>query len=243
MEIDGDNSITFHNVGLTSDSSNVLLPSPITSSGTSSSFGLLVPGGPVRTDFVPVDANKLALTLTCPGDVPAPLQSVTELVLFSTTLALPMDQGVLCYWQVASTRSAETTGFAVLGSISAARPSAVFSTRWSENEQLIDFLARNGGENNSGGQFTITIGLSLEPVANIANVDVTAATNATNDKLFVAQKIAADLFRFMQSFDTGGNNNNRGMMMVPVNIFDRWFQRFEARFRRDPNFFLKQTSE
>jgi hypothetical protein len=52
----------------------------------------------------------------------------------------------------------------------------------------------------------------------------------------VAQKIATDLFHFMQSFDTGAV---AGQMVVPNNIFDRWMQRFEARFKRDPNFFMK----
>jgi hypothetical protein len=41
----------------------------------------------------------------------------------------------------------------------------------------------------------------------------------------------------MQSFDTGAAGASQ--MVVPNNIFDRWFRRFENRFQRDPNFFLK----
>jgi protein Hikeshi len=258
MDIDGD-STPFQSFNLTS-SVQQQPPPPSTGSigggstggGPPVSFGLIVPGGPVHTNFVPVDANKLALTLSCPGDIPVPLQSVTEIVLFSATEQLAADQGVLCYWQ-ASIGSA-STGFALLGAITASRPSAVLATRWSENEPLIELLSQQHhgtatsptafGTSSSTPVVNVTIGLSIEPVASIANIDATAlAHHATNDKLFVAQKIAADLFRFMQSFDTGGNNSGSGTMMVPHNIFDRWFQRFENRFRRDPNFFLKQASE
>jgi Protein of unknown function (DUF775) len=251
MDIDGD-STQFHSFNLTSyvqppSTGSIGGTTTISTGGGPPSFGLIVPGGQVRTNFVPVDANKLALTLSCPGDIPVPLQSVTEIVLFSAT-ELAVDQGVLCYWQ-ASIGSA-STGFALLGSITASRPSAVFSTRWSENEPLIELLSQHNATATSpafaatsGTVVNVTIGLSIEPVASIANLDATTlAQHATNDKLFVAQKIAADLFRFMQSFDPG-NTAPSGMMMVPHNIFDRWFQRFENRFRRDPNFFLKQASE
>jgi len=29
-------------------------------------------------------------------------------------------------------------------------------------------------------------------------------------------------------------------MLVPTNIFDRWMARFEAKYRRDPHFMMKQ---
>lgn len=204
-------------------------------------FGLIVPGCPVRSDFLPaVDgaaaAAKFALALTCPGDIAAPLLAVTELVVFAAT-TIPLDLGVLCYWQIAASNSnataaAASTGFALLGALTAAKPSAVFPTGWSENEQLIELL-------QTSSSLILTIGLSLEPVSNLQNLG--ACPNGSDHKLFVAQKIAADLFCFMQSFDTTGGAG--GHMVVPTNIFDRWYQRFENRFRRDPNFFLKAASD
>ena len=29
------------------------------------------------------------------------------------------------------------------------------------------------------------------------------------------------------------------MMLVPINVLDRWLERFHAKFARDPNFMLK----
>jgi Protein of unknown function (DUF775) len=82
---------------------------------------------------------------------------------------------------------------------------------------------------------------SMQDVGGIMNQAINSQT--TNSRLYVAQKIALDLFHFMQSFDTPTNNQGtaNNMMMVPTNIFDRWYQRFENRYRRDPNFFLKKS--
>lgn len=235
MDIDGDNP-NFVQFSIGDYSVNQQQPQ-LQTTVAAPPFGLIVPGFPVRTDFLPVDATKFALTLTCPGDIRVPLQSVTEIVLFSANAGvIPPDQGVLCYWQIA-TAVGESTGFSLLGAITAQQPSAVFATGWSENEQLIELLSKQQSNNN--GVITITIGLSIEPASNISNLGI---VDKAHSKLFVAQKIASDLFRFMQSFDTGSAAGS-GMMVVPLNIFDRWFQRFENRFRRDPNFFLKQSSD
>jgi hypothetical protein len=188
-------------------------------------LGFVVPGGPVRTDFVPADASgtKYTLTLRTPGDLPLPLTTVSEVVCFLLPNApLPPQQGILLYWQISSPGN-DATGFELLGAITQERPSAIFRTNWSQNEALL-----------SQHQISpvVTLGVSIEPLENIQNVD----NGGHENRLHVAQKIAMDLFQFMQSFDTGAVGN---MMTVPTNIFDKWMKRFETRFRQDPNFFMK----
>ena len=193
-------------------------------------LGFVVPGGPVRTDFVPADASgtKYTLTLRTPGDLPLPLTTVSEVVCFLLPNALlSPQQGILVYCQVSSPAgNGEATGFELLGAITHERPSAIFRTSWSQNDLLL-----------SQHQIispVVTLGISIEPLETIQNID----SGRNDNRLHVAQKIAMDLFQFMQSFDTGaavvGN-----MMTVPANIFDRWIKRFEERFRRDPNFYMK----
>ncbi len=58
------------------------------------------------------------------------------------------------------------------------------------------------------------------------------------DRFAFAHKIAKDLFNFMTSFSTG-SSTSREMMVVPMNVFDRWLERFESKFRIDPNFMFK----
>ena len=156
---------------------------------------------------------------------------------------MPFDNGVLIYWQVASPAShpsqpSRSTGFELLGTLTpATRTSAVFPTGWGEHEQIVQMASMAGG----GKSFRVTIGISVEPLTNVENVGC-VEQQVQNGKLFVAQKIASDLFKFMQSFDTGTSGDSN-LMVVPKNIFDRWFKRFSNRFQRDPNFFLKSDDD
>jgi len=199
-------------------------------------FGLIVPGLPVRTDFAQVDSTKFSLTLQCDGTTIPPPSHIRECVFFLTNPALiPPNHGVMIYWQITANAVAPTaTGFELMGALTAEQPSAVLQTGWSENVQIAEILSTTGPVPTA-----ITFGVSLEPVENMVNIGA-VKNRVDQSKLLVARKIAGDLFRYMQSFDTGAAARN-GSMIVPNNIFDRWFNRFETRFQRDPNFFLKQS--
>lgn len=227
-------------------------------------FGIVIPGGPVRTDFLPADDSGTKFTLqwvpppslitstsTQTADVdstqtPAskPISSINEIVAFLLPqVSLPPNYGVLFYWQVAvmtsslgSTKTPQAaTGFALLGALTPNQPSCVFRTGWSEHEELLEMEISAMSQASSGvPPLMVTFGVSLESLDNIQNLPIKIDNER---RLYVAQKIATDLFQFMQSFDSG--LHGQGQMVVPTNIFDRWMKRFEARFRRDPNFFLK----
>jgi hypothetical protein len=182
-------------------------------------FGLLIPGYPIRTDFVQIEPGKFVLKLSCPGDLAAPLASVTEVGLFLLpNIPLPPGHGVLSYWQITAVVSQQgqppaATGYELLGPLLAEKPSTVLQTGWAEHEQLVEI-------SSTGVPVTVTIALSIEPIGNIENL-----APKPERRLFVAQKVALDLFRYMQSFDSG--TGAPGQMVVPNNIFDRWLHRFE----------------
>ena len=233
MEVEGNAS---------SDPSWAPTASPMAPSGPM--IGLVVPGGPVRTDWTPIDASgmKYSLTLTSPGDLPSPITIVNDLVVFLLPQSpLPPTHGILLYWQVhvgggaAAGIGGGETGFEVLGSLTPTTPSAILRTGWSEHDQLISLVGGNAVH------VTVTIGISIEPLPNVQNI-VSSGNTSSNAvaarRPLVAQRIAQDLFNFMSSFDTGGGGS--GSMVVPKNVFERWWARFEAKSKRDPNFFLKQ---
>lgn len=195
-------------------------------------FGLIIPGGPVLTEFAPMDASgtKFFMTLSSPGPLPSPLTLANELVFFLTNPhSLPPDHGVLVYWQLSYSES--QSGFELLGSLAPNRPSEIMRTGWSEHSQ---FMAV--GPNEAA---QVTIGLSVEPMHSVRNL--AGAINAQNQskRPLVAQKIAKDLLNFMNSFDSGASGPSQ--MVVPKNIFERWWQRFESKSKRDPNFFMKNS--
>lgn len=204
--------------------------------------GLLIPGYPVRTDFTAIDQGKFVLTLDCPGQLSPPLAAITEIGFFLLpNVMLPAGHGLLCYWQVTAAtsqpggRPPTATGYELLGPITTHQPSAIFPTKWAEHEQLVEI-------SNGGVPVRVTIAVSIELQDSIDNLTAHNSGGAhgalqPERRLFVAQKVALDLFKYMQSFDSG--RGGPGNMLVPNNIFDRWLQRFEAKFRRDPNFFLR----
>lgn len=198
---------------------------------TTQVVGLIVPGGPVRTDFVPVDASgtKFSLVLNSPGDLPTPLSLVPELVGFVVPNApIPTNHGILLYWQLSTANG--QSGFEILGSLTPEKQSEVFRTGWAEHDQFLGL--------QPGQQCTISIGVSIEPLESVINLS-SGVSSVDARRPFVAQKIGQDLYNFMQSFDTNAGANQQ--MIVPTNIFERWWKRFEAKSKRDPNFFLKSS--
>lgn len=212
-------------------------------SASSPPFGVIFSDHPLRTDFVPVDGSgqKFALRLSCPGDIVMPLASIQDVVFFCLpNVPLPPGMGVMVYWQITEAgpsvyggKVPATSGFELLGAVTPAKPSAVFRSGWGEHEQLLE-VAKNGTP------VILTVGASLEPLETIANSGA-LSDRVTERRLYSAQKIARDLFKYMLSFDAG--TGGAGQIVVPQTIFERWFKRFESRFRRDPNFFMKDSED
>ena len=206
-------------------------------------LGVLIPGGVVRTDFIPSDSSNLKFTLALTGIAGKDISSVSELVFFLLPgVSLPPDHGAMLFWQIVSTpvqntmsgtpfSTAATTEFELIGAIANHKPSGAFRTGWATNDALS--AAINAPSSTT---ITINLGVSIEPMSTIQNVG-----SIQDDTTHVAKKIAMDLFNFMQSFDTGAAGG--GNMVVPKNIFDRWLSRFEAKARVEPNFFMKSSDE
>lgn len=214
-------------------------------------FGMVVPTLPFRTDFVPVASSnntKFTLSVTMNN-----LPSVNELVFFllpNANTVIPSNHGALIYFAV-ELSPAVSSGFELLGYLEPnKRYSDIFRSGWSEREEFVTIPPTQNVK--------INIGISIEPMEVVRNLtqegssSMSSVFNATgsgvsssnhnsnsNKRPVIAYKVAEDLLNFMKSFDTGVTGNQA--MTVPVNIFDRWWQRFESKLIRDPNFFLKNN--
>ena len=82
----------------------------------------------------------------------------------------------------------------------------------------------------------VRIGVSLETADSVSNIE-TALTQAAFDKLGFAQLVATDLANYIGSFGHATPAGDR--IMVPPDVVDRWLERFERKFRQDPNFLLR----
>ncbi|RLN93256.1 hypothetical protein BBJ28_00008643 [Nothophytophthora sp. Chile5] len=99
--------------------------------------------------------------------------------------------------------------------------SAIFRTAWPTHPDV-------------AGQPVLQLGVSIESLDNVKNLGIEASGLA--ERKAFALKIAQDLFNYLSSFST---STNQSYMTIPTNLLDRWMERFEAKYRRDPNFMMK----
>ena len=101
-----------------------------------------------------------------------------------------------------------------IGALTCERPSAVFRTRWRSVADL-------------QGVQRVQIGVAVESPEFAANLK---SIEPRDDVADVALNVASNLHSFVSSF--GAN--------IPADVVDRWIKKFEAKYRRDPTFFLRR---
>ena len=205
-------------------------------SSTSPVFGLVIPGRACRTDFNPTDASRMKYTMQIIDPTP---WTISDIVFFLTSSdLLPHGHGAIVYWSLSSASNNNLAdggsgGFEILGAVLPDRPSGVFRTGWAQ-DAILQQQQQYQQQNTS---IIITIGVSIEPISNIKNLDI--MHKGVEDRLQVAKKIALDLYNYLTSFDDAAGKNGR--VTVPTNVFERWFYRFEKKYQMDPNLFMKES--
>ena len=76
--------------------------------------------------------------------------------------------------------------------------------------------------------FTANIGVSIEDPSAIPALNVGHQQRIEQ----LASKVGENLFNFMQSFCTTDSNK----LVVPNDILDRWFKKFQERAKRNPEY-------
>lgn len=104
------------------------------------------------------------------------------------------------------------------GCVANAKPSDVFALRWPVDDAGCAYA-------------NASIGISVEPLA----LAMEKENALMQHKEEFAKRVAEDLFRYMQSFQADGSGAS-DRMVVPVNILQKWYEKFTNRFRRDPGF-------
>ena len=180
-------------------------------------FGVIIPGRPVLTEFALIESAKAVATIVVnPGEV----HEMCFFLLPGATLP-PLTSAVLYY-------SLDGANWTMLGAVAPEKPSGIFRTPWNDHQAT-----------------TIQLGVSLESTATVANLDL--VRSGVDDRRAFARKIAQDLFNFLQSFAHAAadarqmlaNVNPSEVLVVPANVIDRWITRFDQKYQRDPNFYLK----
>lgn len=205
---------------------------------------------------VPFQTNTMDMTTTVNNTSSSVSPTaVSEIIFFLLpNIPLPANSGAMLYWSAAPMDSlgnpiqdaSISSGFELLGALTPSKSSIVCRTGWATHDQLQSIVekAKNmqpqqAMSPNIAGVL-MTFGVSIEPLDNVRNLQI--EEKGVSDFKGVAQKIATDLFNYLQSFDDVGNARS-GWMTVPTNVFERWFKRFEGKLQRDPNFFMRNSVE
>eukprot|EP01138_Halocafeteria_seosinensis_P015259 gb/GECG01015574.1/.p1 GENE.gb/GECG01015574.1/~~gb/GECG01015574.1/.p1 ORF type:complete len:140 (+),score=15.42 gb/GECG01015574.1/:1-420(+) len=105
--------------------------------------------------------------------------------------------------------------------------SEIFSTGWPHLTELKNVP-------------TVQLGVSVEDASMIANLSQAVGTQKTHEnRLEFARLVAKNLFRYLESFSQTTPEGER--LVLPMSALERWLQRFEEKYRADPNFLSNQS--
>ncbi|WIA11762.1 hypothetical protein OEZ85_011856 [Tetradesmus obliquus] len=114
-----------------------------------------------------------------------------------------------------------------MGCCHSTHPSEVMPLRWP---------AQEGGYAVPPGPGFIQVGVSIEPLAEVAAKE----SSRVGDKLAYAKRVGMDLYHFLASFATQTNGDT---IVIPTKALDRWYERFERKFRLDPDFLTRNQDK
>ena len=144
---------------------------------------------------------------------------IGEMCIFLlNNFTLPPDKALAVYVQ------SPGSAFAFCGAVTVSRPSAVLSLQWPEPGSAAQMQLTAG----DSGPLSAKIGISVEDAASLPSLDVAAERKIER----LAMRVGENLFNFMQSFC--GVDGSK--LVVPMDILDRWFKKFQERAKRDPGF-------
>ena len=88
---------------------------------------------------------------------------------------------------------------------------------------------------------SLVVGVSLEPAADLTSRE----SSSVASRLEFGRRVGLDLFRFAQSFAPVSDPvaAAAGAAVLPPGALDAWWRKFEAKFRRDPEFLLRRQEE
>lgn len=156
------------------------------------------------------------LPLTYAGEA---YDQVTEVCIFLlNNFTLPPDKALAVYVQ------SPGSPFVFCGAVTIARPSVVLSLPWPEpgSASIQPQLTADAQP------LSAKIGVSVEDLATLPSLDVAGEKRIER----MAMKVGENLFNFMQSFC--GVDGSK--LIVPMDILDRWFKKFQDRAKRDPEY-------
>ncbi|ODV89021.1 hypothetical protein CANCADRAFT_28759 [Tortispora caseinolytica NRRL Y-17796] len=184
-------------------------------------FGAICAGRPVQDNLTQIDENKFAFQIEDGANV----NHVVVFLLPGSAFQEGLAASIYFQWP--------GKPFQLLGGLANSKPSAIFKVKQSANTT----------GSPSSGPVTITLGISIEPIAQVEQQLLTLHQNDPNDGQMVlfnrpvspasivtlANRIVQHLYNYLGGFATPDG-------MVPMKVFDDWWRKFQERLQVNPSF-------
>lgn len=142
---------------------------------------------------------------------------VKEICIFLLNeFSLPPEKALAVYVQSPGSQ------FQYCGAVHRVCPSAVLPLLWPSPGGQLQIMAPDASP------LSAKIGLSVEDVISLPALNVGQQQRVEA----LAMKVGENLFNFMQSFCTVDVNK----LVVPMDILERWFKKFQDKTKRDPEY-------
>lgn len=229
-------------------------------------FSVVIPGRPCLTDIIPVDSQPNGQATKFAFNIPLNPPFNELVVFFLPGTVLPPNTGAAIYIQTPDPTTGNPTDFRFIGALANEKPSGIFTVkapsnsgpRRSEAEEEDEMLDEGASGPVGPSNGVVTLGISIEPVENIAPQLSALEAQAPRDQStalirlspeqqqqkqistkVLAQRIIGSAFNFLASF-AESDPSKKGQDVVPLKSFRDWWTKFERRIEMDPSFLERQ---
>ena len=175
-------------------------------------IGVVIPGSPIVTGG-PLTSSNLVVDVNNP-------KNVNNISMFLTD-RIPDDCGASLYYSVPPFQTQQ-----FIGCVCNARPSDIFYTGWSLDPNVNMYQS-------------IKIGVQLEKLQNIEMAYKEKIQFDINQEF--AKRLAKNLYNYLDSFNQN-QDQNKQLLVVPLNSLENWYTKFLNKYKLDPNFLMKSDS-
>nr|CAG4646558.1 EOG090X0D82 [Macrothrix elegans] len=195
-------------------------------------FGLIVSGRLVQTDFTQVSDTQFVVTIP-------DADNINHLVVFLTgTLPFPEGFGGSVYFRWPETDLSIPPVWQLLGVLSNNKPSAIF--RITGLKKSSSLISTPFGIQQANIHHHAQIGISVEPLEQIANLSPSVATEPSNTSTFIefSEKMVNNLFNYVASFALTQSQMvpNPTETFIPMSSLRNWYTNFLRKLELNPNF-------
>nr|CAG4642026.1 EOG090X0D82 [Eurycercus lamellatus] len=194
-------------------------------------FGLIVSGRLVQTDFQQISATQFVITVP-------DADSINHLVIFLTgTIPFPDGFGGSVYFSWPCPNAPPS--WQLLGFLTNAKPSNIYKITKLKNDPTGNSSTNQFGFSQPSSH-NAQIGISIEPLEQIAAQSPNAITEPSNMSTFVefAENTIHNFFDYVASFAVSQSHMtpNPSETYVPMSAVRNWYTNFERKLKLNPKF-------